>query len=102
MLYYSKGSKDYAFTNEELKAALVEIFNKLGNRKKVLAIPPDFTRFHSFAGIITEMSWEHYGAALVDVLPALGTHAPMSDSEIDRMFGKTPHSLFVCTTGATM
>ena len=94
MLYYSKGSKDYAFSNEELKEALVEIFNKLGVRRKVLALPPDFTRFHSFAGIITEMTWEHYGDALTDVLPALGTHAPMSESEIDRMFGNVPHSLF--------
>jgi len=94
MLYYSKGSKDYAFTNEELKAALIEIFNKLGVRKKVLALPPDFTRFHSFAGTITEMTWEHYGEALTDVLPALGTHAPMSDSEISRMFGNVPKNLF--------
>jgi len=94
MLYYSKGSKDYAFTNEELKTALVEIFNKLGVRRKVLALPPDFTRFHSFAGIITEMSWEHYGDALADVLPALGTHVPMSDSEIERMFGRVPKNLF--------
>ena len=94
MLYYSKGSKDYAFTNEELKAALIEIFNKLGVRKKVLALPPDFTRFHYFAGTITEMTWEHYGEALTDVLPALGTHAPMSDSEISRMFGNVPKNLF--------
>ncbi|MDR1171978.1 MAG: lactate racemase domain-containing protein [Bacteroidales bacterium] len=94
MLYYSKGSKDYAFTSEELKAALVEIYGKLGVRKKVLALPPDFTRFHSFAGTITEMTWEYYGDALTDVLPALGTHAPMSDSEISRMFGNVPRSLF--------
>ncbi len=94
MLYYSKGSKDYVFSNEELKTALAEIFGKLGVRKKVLAIPPDFTRFHSFAGTITEMTWEHYGNALTDVLPALGTHAPMSDSEISRMFGRVPQDLF--------
>ncbi|MDR1154285.1 MAG: lactate racemase domain-containing protein [Bacteroidales bacterium] len=94
MLYYSKGSKDYAFTSEELKTALVEIYGQLGVRKKVLALPPDFTRFHSFAGTITEMTWEHYGDALTDVLPALGTHAPMSDSEISRMFGSLPHNLF--------
>ncbi|MDR0815647.1 MAG: lactate racemase domain-containing protein [Bacteroidales bacterium] len=94
MLYYSKGSKDYKFSNEELKNALSEIFGKLGKRSKVLALPPDFTRFHSFAGTITEMTWEHYGDALTEVLPALGTHAAMSDGEIDRMFGKVPHQLF--------
>jgi nickel-dependent lactate racemase len=94
MLYYSKGSKDYVFTSEELKTALVKIYNQLGLRKKVLALPPDFTRFHSFAGTITEMTWEHYGDALTDVLPALGTHVPMSDSEISRMFGSLPRKLF--------
>jgi hypothetical protein len=41
------------------------------------------------------MAWEHYGAALTDVLPALGTHAPMSAGEIDRMFGRVPHGLFL-------
>jgi len=94
MLYYSKGSKDYAFTVEELKVALLEIFNQLGVRKKVLALPPDFTRFHSFAGLITELSWEHYGDSLTDVLPALGTHVPMSEVEITRMFGAIPHDIF--------
>ncbi|MDR2036588.1 MAG: lactate racemase domain-containing protein [Bacteroidales bacterium] len=94
MLYYSKGSKDGAFSNEELRSALTGIFNKLGPRKKVLVLPPDFTRFHSFAGTITEMVWEYYRKALTDVLPALGTHFPMTDSEIERMFGKVPKDLF--------
>jgi nickel-dependent lactate racemase len=94
MLYYSKGSKDNVFTNEELKTALVEIFNRLGVRRKVLALPPDFTRFHSFAGLITEMTYQHYGDALTDVMPALGTHASMSDGEINRMFGSVPRNLF--------
>ena len=94
MLYYSKGSKDSVFTREELKMALVEIFNKLDTRRKVLVLPPDFTRFHSFAGTITEMAWEHYGESLTDVLPALGTHTPMSDNEIERMFGRVPRNLF--------
>jgi nickel-dependent lactate racemase len=94
MLYYSKGSKDNAFSAEELRSALTEIFNKLGVRKKVLAIPPDFTRFHSFAGTITEMAWEYYGSALTDILPALGTHFPMTDNEIKRMFGHIPAELF--------
>ncbi len=94
MLYYSKGSKNYVFSNEELKSALTEIFEKLGVRKKVLVLPPDFTRFHSFAGAITEMTWQHYGEALTDVLPALGTHAPMTDNEIGRMFDTVPRRLF--------
>jgi len=40
------------------------------------------------------MVWEFYGDALVDVLPALGTHTPMPDGQIAAMFGKTPRELF--------
>ncbi|MDR1672057.1 MAG: lactate racemase domain-containing protein [Bacteroidales bacterium] len=94
MLYYSKGSKDHTFSPEELKNALSEIFEKLGSRKKILVLPPDFTRFHSFAGTITERVWQYYGSALTDILPALGTHTPMTDEEIPRMFGQVPASLF--------
>ena len=42
---------------EEFRAGLVEALDKLEKlkpRKKVLAVPPDFTRFHSQAGELTE------------------------------------------------
>jgi nickel-dependent lactate racemase len=66
----------------------------LGQRNKILALPPDFTRFHSFAGVLTEMTWEYYKERLTDILPALGTHVPMSDEQISKMFGKVPKNLF--------
>ena len=94
MLYFSRGSKTDVFTENDLKQALAEVFNKLGQRKKVLAIPPDFTRFHSFAGLLTEMSWEYYGEKMTDILPALGTHVAMDEDQIKKMFGKTPVNLF--------
>jgi len=78
----------------EIRAGLNEALRKLGERKRVVAVPPDFTRFHSKAGELTEMAWEFYGDALVDVLPALGTHTPMSDAQIATMFGETPRELF--------
>jgi len=78
----------------EIKAGLFEALAKLGDRKKVLAVPPDFTRFHSKAGELTEMAWEFYGDKLTDVLPALGTHTAMPDRQIATMFGKTPRELF--------
>ncbi len=94
MLLYSKGSEAASFSKEELKEVLYSVLDKLGPRKKVLAIPPDFTRFHSQAGIITEMIWQYYGESLTDVLPALGTHVPMTSSEIKKMYGQTPENLF--------
>jgi len=78
----------------EIKAGLFEALEKLGPRKKVLGVPPDFTRFHSKSGELTEMAWEFYGDALTDVLPALGTHTAMPPHQIATMFGKTPASLF--------
>ena len=56
--------------------------------------PPDFTRMHSMSGLLTELAHNFYGERLVDVLPALGTHKPMSDVEIGTMFGVTPRRLF--------
>ncbi len=78
----------------EIRAGLFEALGKLGERKRVLAVPPDFTRFHSKAGELTEMAWEFYGDALMDVLPALGTHTAMTDGQIATMFGETPRELF--------
>ena len=78
----------------DLRANLFTALETLGERKKVLAVPPDFTRFHSQAGVLTELAWEFYGDKLVDVLPALGTHTAMTDEQIATMFGKTPRGLF--------
>ncbi len=88
MLYYSKGSATTSFSSEELKQVIFETLEKIGTKKKVLAIPPDFTRFHSRAGEITNIAHQYYGDKLTDILPALGTHYAMTDGEIDEMFGE--------------
>ncbi len=94
MLYFEWGNKDGAISNENLKKFLYSTLDDLGIKRKVLAIPPDFTRYHSFAGKITELSWTYYSDALKDILPALGTHSPMTSDQIRTMFGKTPADLF--------
>lgn len=94
MIYFETGSPSHHLSAADLREGLYEAFRKLGERKKVLAIPPDFTRFPSRAGELTEMAWEYYGASLTDILPALGTHSPMQDAQISHMFGQTPRALF--------
>jgi nickel-dependent lactate racemase len=94
MLLFEKGSINGAMSTNDLKESLEFALNKLGKRKKVLIIPPDFTRFHSQAGILTEMIWNYYGDAVTDILPALGTHTAMPEKQLKEMFGKTPLSLF--------
>jgi nickel-dependent lactate racemase len=94
MLLYSRGSEKDVLSEEDLRKGLAEAFAKLGAKKKVLAIPPDFTRFHSHAGVLTRLTWEYYKEKLTDILPALGTHAAMTEKEIKTMFGSTPLNLF--------
>ncbi len=93
MIYYENGSAQTNLSKEDLKQGLYEALNRLGERQKILAVPPDYTRLPSRAGELTEMTWEYYGDRLTDILPALGTHTPMTVLQIDHMFGKTPKSL---------
>ncbi len=93
MIFYENGSIDIELTSEDLKKGLFEALEKMGKRYKVLAIPPDYTRLPSRAGELTEYAWQFYGDALTDVLPALGTHSPMTAHQIDHMFGSMPASL---------
>lgn len=94
MIYFSRGSDTDIINSVDLQQILFEVLGKLGTRQKVLALPPDFTRFHSKAGEITQVAYQYYGKALTDVLPALGTHAPMSEPEIMEMFGDIPREIF--------
>lgn len=79
---------------DDLKEGLVEALNLLGQKQKVLAIPPDITRFYSRAGELTRYAQQYYTDRMTDILPALGTHFAMTDAEIKRMFGDVPPDLF--------
>lgn len=94
MIYFESGSTSSNMTADNLRNGLYQAFGKMGAKEKVLAIPPDYTRLPSRAGELTEMSWEYFGYKLTDILPALGTHSPMTGPQISHMFGKTPRSLF--------
>lgn len=99
MNYYSIGEytadKDlHDLSASDLKHGVYTALEKLGPRNKVLILPPDFTRFHSRAGEITQMIVEYYGEAVKAILPALGTHFPMTEKEKKIMFGDCPPELF--------
>jgi len=94
MLYYSVGSENTELGLENLGNCLFEAFTKIGRRNKVLIIPPDFTRFHSHAGLLTNIAWQYFGDRITDILPALGTHSPMTRDQISKMIGDVPAKLF--------
>ncbi|MBO4427059.1 MAG: DUF2088 domain-containing protein [Bacteroidales bacterium] len=90
MLYFGRGSKTDVITPGETRAILKQVFDAMGPKKRVMAIPPDFTRANSYAGPITEMVYDYFGEKLTDVMPALGTHSPMTPEQIKAMFGHMP------------
>ena len=82
MIYRS----ERGLSDDSIRYALQE---NLGNTeaKKILVIPPDFTRMYSGAGIITAAIFDLLGDRCeIDVMPALGTHAPMSREECETFF----------------
>ena len=94
MIYFKSGSENTIIGQEELELGLYSALDKLGARKKVLVVPPDSTRIHSRAGELTSLIYNYYKSGLRDILPALGTHTPMSVNELDDMFKGVPKDLF--------
>ena len=73
---------------EVLKEALAKSLEGR-DLKKVLILPPDFTRMYSGAGKITAIYYELLkDICQVDIMPALGTHVPMTKEEWVAFFGE--------------
>ena len=94
MLYYARGAATDCLDAQALGDGLRAALTQLEPRQRVLLVPPDFTRVHSCAGPLTQLAWEYYGDRVRDVLPATGTHSPMTDPQIRQMFGRVPPALF--------
>ncbi len=94
MLLYARGNENEFLSEDDIREAVYSSLEKLGYKKKVLAIPPDFTRFHSQAGILTHYSYKYYKEYMTDILPALGTHVAMTKKEISTMYPGIPQELF--------
>ena len=97
--YIAIGSQNTDLNNEELtdhfKNALAQALTDINNSGQVVILPPDITRIHSRAGFFTEIAANQLGDKLGAVLPALGTHMPMNDAELTRMFGSVQKDKFL-------
>jgi nickel-dependent lactate racemase len=79
----------------ELVDALLDRLRQRGPLRRVLLLPPDVTRYHSGAGLLTCLLHQRLrDSAEIAILPATGTHEPMTDAEIARMFPGIPRALF--------
>jgi nickel-dependent lactate racemase len=88
-IYAEKYGEDIVLTRQDKEELIKQSVAEFGDVKKVLILPPDYTRFHSNAGELTAIYYDLLTAqgAEVDILPAIGTHFQMTDEEISSMFG---------------
>lgn len=110
-LFCAIGSETTVLSDEEVRHEIDRFLQALGPRDDVMILPPDYTRFHSQAGKLTQFVAEYYNfipksggdvkkdeeqqpkrvktdVPSISILPALGTHAPMTQEQISSMFGK--------------
>jgi len=84
------GGPDARITSDEVRGHVQWIVDKVIpiRARRILLVPPDHTRVAGRAGLITRLLFEALAAAGRDpwVLPALGTHQPMSDGALRALF----------------
>ena len=81
---------------EEIRAAIADAAAEYaGSGKKILLVVPDYTRYHSNAGLIANTLWHCLTGCRVELLQALGTHVPMTREEIAQMYGDIPFGAFI-------
>ncbi|KAI2498710.1 lactate racemase [Fragilaria crotonensis] len=102
-LFSAIGSNDMSLSDSQINQRVTEFLDAIGPKDHIMILPPDFTRYHSQAGKITQMVTEYYNfpspnvassedaaagnGPTIEIMPALGTHAPMTESQIRTMFG---------------
>lgn len=85
-LYLTEEEK--GISGEQLEKMLDDLLVQYPDAKKVLIIPPDYTRCYSYAGEITQLLYKKLSpSAQIDVMPALGTHMAMNEDEMQKFFG---------------
>ena len=89
---YAIAQAETGLREEEIRAALAQSLEGRALRK-VLILPPDFTRYHSNTGFITNVYYHMLRdmGAEVDIMPALGTHDPVTPAQAAQMFGDIPY-----------
>ena len=87
-IIFEEGSPNHTVGRDAMRQALRSAIEFIGDTGSTLVLPPDGTRPHAGAGILTHMLWEEtHNGTRFDVMPALGTHVPMTREEIQRSFG---------------
>ena len=102
--YYAsdKSGLDAGQLQEALKESISGILNQREacpgtGLKKVLIVGPDFSRYHSNAGLISNLYYHFFleMGCRTDILIAAGTHEKMSEEQLQGMYGDIPQECFI-------
>ena len=87
--YFARGGAGHDISTAKKREALGQALKAIGRPlRKVLVLPPDHTRLNSNAGELTRLLYEMLSPETeVDIMPALGTHSPMTEAQLRMMFG---------------
>lgn len=94
-MVYAKLQDLNGLDHETMKKQFFKGLKALGKRNRVLLLPPDITRLHGMGGTLAVWAVEYFGDAVKAILPAVGTHVPMTEEEMDIMYPGVDHGLFV-------
>jgi nickel-dependent lactate racemase len=97
-MWVNEGGTDVIIGSDTKRELLAEALRRMAKPEptKILVIPPDITRLHSGAGELTCMLYEMLGKDKeLHIMPAIGTHAPLSEAQMDVMYSGIPHDLFM-------
>jgi nickel-dependent lactate racemase len=90
-IYFARGGLTERLSTAEKREALAQALKAINRPlRRVLVLPPDHTRLNSGAGELTCLLYELLSPGTeVDIMPALGTHSPMTEAQLRMMFGDT-------------
>ncbi|MFO0947103.1 MAG: lactate racemase domain-containing protein [Planctomycetota bacterium] len=95
MEYFFEGSRNTVIDEARARELVDGLLDQLGALQRVLIVPPDITRFHSGSGpLVCHLYRRMQSASEVEIMPAIGTHVPMTAEELDRMYPGIPHDRF--------
>ena len=92
---YPREGASFLSSDEIRQAVADSVSEYVGSGKKVLLIIPDYTRYHSNAGLIANTIYHTLTGCEVELLQALGTHFPMTQRECADMYGDIPFEKFI-------
>lgn len=75
---------------QEIQRCIAESFSEYRGAKRILLVPPDISRGNAYAGPIVGFLRSFFHGADIELLPAIGTHAPMTKAEVKYMYGDIP------------